>query len=294
MSSSVDPGETAVPEISEPQKLDFDDPVRELDVRLVNGAVNVVGTDEPGVRVEIADIQGPPLVVRREGGRIVVAYDDLPWKGFLKLLDRKGWQRHAVVTVSVPAATRLSVGVIGASAVISGIRGSTAVRGVSGGTTLVGLSGEVRAETVSGGVEAQALRGPLRMSSVAGDLTVIDGDSTAMRADTVSGDMILDLEHAAGGTDIALTTVSGEIAVRFPGTADAQVEAGTAGGALSSAFDELRTAGQWGAQSLRGTLGSGAGRLRVKTVSGAVALLRRPPRDEFAPDEFAHDLRKDV
>lgn len=279
-----------MPEVSAPQKIDFDHPVDELNVRVVNGTVNVVGTDDPGARVEIAEITGPPLIVRRDGSRIEVAYEDLPWKGFLKWLDRKGRRREAVVTVSVPAGTRLSLGVVGATAVVTGLRGRTAVRGVSGGTTLVGLTGDVRADTVSGDVETQALRGSLRMNSVSGDLTVIDGDGSAVRADTVSGDMILDLEHAADGTNIALSTVSGEIAVRLPDAADAVVQATSAGGTLSSAFDELRVDGTWGARSLGGTLGDGAGRIRVTTVSGTVALLRRPLREAVV----AHDLRKDV
>lgn len=283
-----------MPEVSRPQQLEFDDPVAALDVRIVNGAVNVVGTDAPGARVEIAEIHGPPLEVRREGDRIVVAYDDLPWKGFLKLLDRKGWERSAVVTVSVPAGTRLHLGVVAATAVVSGVHGGTTVRGVSGGCTLVGLGGEVRADTVSGAVEAQALRGPLCLKSVSGHLTVIDGDGSSVRADTVSGDMILDLAHTAGRPDIALATVSGEVAVRLPDTTDAVVQAGTAGGALSSAFDALRVAGHWGAQSLTGTLGTGAGRLRVKTVSGTVALLRRPPQEDAVGAGAAYDLRKDV
>lgn len=282
-----------MPEISEPQKLDFDHPVDALDVLIVNGAVNVVGTEEEGARVEIAEVHGPPLLVRRAGRRIVVAYEDLPWKGFLKLLDATNWKREAVVTVSVPADSRLTVGVVGASAVVSGIRGGTSVRGVSGGTTLVGLSGDVRADTVSGSVETQSLRGALRMNSVAGDLTAIDGGASSVRADTVSGDMILDLGRAAVGAEIVLNTVSGEIAVRLPDPADADVEVGTAGGAVSSAFDELRVDGHWGAKRLTGRLGNGTGRLRATTVSGAVALLRRPMGDD-GPDGPHTSLRKDV
>lgn len=283
-----------MPEISAPQKLEFDHPVDTLDVRIVNGTVNVVGTDDPGARVEVAEIHGPPLSVRRDGSRVEVVYEDLPWKGFLKWLDRKGRHRHAVVTVSVPADARITVGVVGATAVVSGIRGGTAVRGVSGGTTLVGLTGDVRADTVSGNVETQALRGALRMNSVSGDLSVIDGGGTSVRADTVSGAMIIDLDHTARGADVHLNTVSGEIAVRLAEPADATVEASTAGGAVSTAFDELRVDGQWGAKRLTGRLGDGAGRLRATTVSGTVALLRRPSGDDDAADGRTTSLRKDV
>ncbi|CAM5376143.1 hypothetical protein SVIOM74S_06311 [Streptomyces violarus] len=43
-----------------------------------------------------------------------MAYEDLPWKGFLKWLDRKGWRRSAVVSLAVPASTRVEVGAVGA------------------------------------------------------------------------------------------------------------------------------------------------------------------------------------
>ena len=38
--------------------------------------------------------------------------------------------------------------------------------------------------------------------------------------------------------------------------------------------------GQWGAHKITGRLGDGTGKLRATTVSGSIALLRRPPREE--------------
>ncbi|HZX38998.1 MAG TPA: DUF4097 family beta strand repeat-containing protein [Streptomyces sp.] len=267
-------------EVSEPKKLTFDDPVTALNVRIVNGTVNVVGTDEGSARLEISEIEGPPLVVTQQDGTLTVAYEDLPWKGFLKWLDRKGWHRSAVVSLAVPAGSAVEVGVVGAGAVVSGIRGTTAVRGVSGDTTLVGLSGAVRADTVSGNLEAQAVTGDLRYNSVSGDLTVIEGAGSSVRAESVSGDMVIDLDPAGRPTDIRLTTVSGEVAIRLPHPADAQVEANTASGSVSNAFDDLRISGQWGAKKITGTLGTGTGTLKATTVSGSIALLRRPPAED--------------
>ncbi|WP_181763725.1 DUF4097 family beta strand repeat-containing protein [Streptomyces albidus (ex Kaewkla and Franco 2022)] len=274
-------------QISEARTLEFDAPLDTLHVRVVNGTVNVVGTAEPGARVEITDVQGPPLTVTREGGSLVVAYEDVPWKGFLKWLDRKGWNRHVVVSVSVPAQVQLSVGVVGANAFVSGMTGRTDVRGVSGDTTLVGLTGQVRADTVSGNIETQGLTGRLSFNSVSGDLTVIDGSGSAVRADSVSGDMILDLgtDGTTDEMDVALGTVSGAVAVRFPYPAHAKVEANSAGGAVSSAFEELKAVGQWGAKKVSGVLGDGSGRVKANSVSGSIALLRRPaaPFDDEAP-----------
>lgn len=273
-------------EVSEQKKLTFDDPVTAVSVRIVNGTVNVVGTDERvlaeqgGARLEISEIQGPPLIVTRTGTTLTIAYEDLPWQNFLKWLDRKGNRRSAVVSLAVPAGASVEVGVVGAGAVISGIKGRTEVRGVNGDTTLVGLAGRVSAETVAGNVEAQAVTGDLRFNSVSGDLTVVDCGGSSVRADTVSGAMVIDLEPAGKPTDIKINTISGEVAIRLPHPADAKVEANTASGSVSNAFDDLRVGGQWGAKKITGTLGAGTGRLKAMTVSGSIALLRRPPAED--------------
>ncbi|HJX87897.1 MAG TPA: DUF4097 family beta strand repeat-containing protein [Gemmatimonadales bacterium] len=266
--------------VAEPQKLTFDDPVTALQVRVVDGEVNVVGTEERTARLEITGIEGPPLLVTRQGGTLTVTYEDLPWKGFLSWLDRRRTSRRAVVSLAVPAGAAVEVGVVGAGAVVSGIRGRTEVRGVTGDTTLVGLSGTVRGETVSGSLEAQAVTGDLNFQSVSGDLTVVEGAGTSVRAQSVSGDMMVDLDPSGRPTDIRLTTVSGEIAIRLPHPADAEVEANTASGTVSNAFEDLRVGGQWGAKKITGTLGSGTGTLKATTVSGSIALLRRPPAED--------------
>ncbi|MFH9196312.1 DUF4097 family beta strand repeat-containing protein [Streptomyces anulatus] len=268
--------------IAEPRKLAFEDPVTALHVRIVDGTVNVVGTDEPGARLEVSAIEGPPLLVTQEDGRLTVAYEDLPWPHFLGWFDPKVRHRSAVVTLVVPAASSVEVGAIGAGAVVSGISGRTEVRGVSGDSTLVGLTGAVRGESLSGSLEAQGVTGDLRFHSVFGDLTVVDGAGASVRAESVSGAMVLDVDPSGKPTDIRLATVSGEIAIRLPHPADARVEANTASGSVSNAFEDLRVDGQWGSKKITGTLGAGTGTLRATTVSGSIALLRRPPAEDDA------------
>lgn len=268
--------------IAEPRKLAFEDPVTALRVRIVDGTVNVVGTDEPDARLEVSAIEGPPLLVTHEDGRLTVAYEDLPWPHFLGWFDPGVRHRSAVVTLVVPAACSVEVGAIGAGAVVSGISGRTEVRGVSGDSTLVGLTGAVRGESLSGSLEAQGVTGDLRFHSVFGDLTVIDGAGASVRAESVSGAMVLDVDPSGKPTDIRLATVSGEIAIRLPHPADARVEANTASGSVSNAFEDLRVRGQWGSKKITGTLGAGTGTLRATTVSGSIALLRRPPAEDDA------------
>ncbi|MEU9289892.1 DUF4097 family beta strand repeat-containing protein [Streptomyces sp. NPDC048275] len=274
--------------VAEPKKLTFDDPVTALHVRVVNGTVNVVGTDESSARLEVSELEGPPLQVTQQDGTLTVAYEDLPWKGFLKWLDRKGWRRSAVVSLTVPVGTPVEVGVVGAAAVVSGVEGRVEVKGVTGDTTLVRISGPVRVDTVSGSLEAQAVTGNLRFNSVSGDLTVVEASGTSVRADSVSGSMIVDLNPTGTPTDVQLSNVSGEIALRLPHPADAEVEANTASGTVSSAFEDLRVSGQWGAKKITGRLGAGNGKLKAMTVSGSIALLRRPPTDEGPYEDDGH------
>ncbi|MET9410781.1 DUF4097 family beta strand repeat-containing protein [Streptomyces sp. NPDC002935] len=271
--------------VAEPKKLSFDDPVTTLHVRIVNGTVNVVGTDEGSARLEVSELEGPPLQVTQENGTLTVAYEDLPWKGFLKWLDRKGWRRAVVVSLAVPTGTRVEVGVVGAAAVVSGVDGRVEVKGVTGDTTLVRVAGPVRVDTVSGNLEAQAVTGDLRFNSVSGDLTVVEGSGSSVRAESVSGSMIVDLDATGAPTDVQLSNVSGEIAIRLPHPADAEVEANTASGTVSNAFEDLRVNGQWGAKKITGRLGAGNGRLKAMTVSGSIALLRRPLAEDEPYDE---------
>ncbi|MFI1333629.1 DUF4097 family beta strand repeat-containing protein [Streptomyces sp. NPDC020845] len=282
--------------LTEPQKLTFDDLVSTLQVRVVGGTVNVVGTDTGPARLELTEIDGPPLTVTHEDGALRVGYDDVPWKGWLKWLDHKGWNRTVHLTLAVPTDTSASVGAVGAGAVVSGLTGRTDVHGVTGDITLLGLTGPVHADTVSGRVEAQAVTGRLRFNSVNGDLTVIEGSGQSVHADTVSGDIVLDLAATttSGGADIALNTVSGEIAIRLPHPGDAEVEAHTTSGAVSNAFEDLRVTGQWGAKRVSGRLGAGSGRLKATTVTGAIALLRRPPTEEDAPADTPTDSPADA
>ncbi|MEU8460183.1 DUF4097 family beta strand repeat-containing protein [Streptomyces sp. NPDC029003] len=290
--------------VAAPQKLAFEQPVTDLRVRVVGGTVNVVAAADGGpARLEVSEVDGPPLHVVQEGGTLTLSYEDLPWNGSQGLKEwfeskpwkawsgsseggRKAWERSVTVTLTVPAATRVQLATVSGTAFVSGISGPADVNGVSGDATLVRLSGRVKAHTVSGSVEAQSLTGELGFHSVSGGLTVVDGAGGSVRADSVSGDMLIDLAPdpaAPKPVDIVLNSVSGEVAIRLPHPADAKVEANTATGGVSNAFEDLRVSGQLGAKRITGTLGTGAGTLRATTVSGSIALLRRPQAEADAP-----------
>lgn len=261
--------------VEQPQSIDLVG-VRRLEVRMVSGSVDVVGRTEDaedgGAQVEVTDVAGT-LVVTLEGGTLTVQHERLTWGG---LLDWVGNRRaSAVVSISVPADCPVELGVVSADAVVSGISADrTAVKSVSGDVTLDGVRSDISAQTVSGDLETRQLAGALSFSTVSGDLTVVDGASDAVKAESVSGDVTLDLDLGAGGR-IDVSSVSGDVTVRMPESAGVRVEVRTMSGSLDSAFDGLSSERKPGSLKLRGQVGTGDGRFTARTVSGDVTLLRR-------------------
>jgi hypothetical protein len=259
--------------IEAPTSLEFDD-VTGLRVRLIAGSVAVLATTgKPSL--EVSSIEGDPLTVSYEDGILTVAHENLSWEGLLKWLRP---QRHsATVTVSVPRKCTAQVGVVSATAIMSGISARASVKSVSGGITLDGVTGDVDANTVSGAVEAQGVNGKLNFNTVSGDLTLADGWLERLDVNGVSGDVTADLDlDPLGGMQV--TTVSGEVVLRLPAEADAQVNLHSVSGDVRSEFAELRRSSAPASRSVSGSLGAGSGQVSVTTMSGRVMLLRRAER----------------
>jgi hypothetical protein len=258
--------------IDAPTTLDFDG-VAALRVRIISGSVAVLSTDERPC-LDVASLAGQPLLVSHEAGILTVTYEDLTWDGLL------GWlrpQRHsAAITITVPKDCPIQLGVVNASAIVSGISAKTSVRSVSGNITLDGVTGTVEAKTVSGDIEAQGIDGRIGFNSVSGDLTLADGTVHHLDAKTVSGRITadIDLEHGGG---LRVGTVSGAVAIRLPAQTSTRVDLRSTTGRVLSEFSGLQSSNGPGANLLTGILGAGddTGRLSITTMSGQVTLLQR-------------------
>lgn len=261
--------------VEKPQSIDLEG-VRGLKVRMVGGSVDVVGRTEDAesgaAQVEVSEVKGV-LLVTLDGNVLTVAHERLTWGG---LLDWPGNRKaSAVVSISVPADCPVELGVVSADAVVSGMSADRAnVKSVSGSITLDGVRSDIVAQSVSGDLETRQLAGTLDFTTVSGDLTVVDGSSDAVKAETVSGDITLDLSLAPGGR-ISTSSVSGDVMVRMPDSTGLSVTFTTMSGSLTSNFDGMRSERRPGRSTMSGQLGSGGGELSAKTVSGDVTLLRR-------------------
>ena len=270
--------------IEAPTSLEFDD-VTGLRVRLISGSVAVLATDgKPSL--DVTSVEGDPLTVTYDGGVLTIAHENLTWEGLLKWLRP---QRHsATVTVTVPRKCQTQVGVVSATAVMSGIGSRTSVKSVSGAITLDGVTGDVEANTVSGELEAQGINGRLNFRTVSGDLTLADGWLERLDANMVSGDVTADIDlDPLGGMQV--TTVSGEVTLRLPAEADARVNLHSMSGDVRSEFSELKRTSAPASRSVSGSLGAGSGHVSVNTMSGRVMLLRRARRETAPQDVRAAD-----
>jgi DUF4097 and DUF4098 domain-containing protein YvlB len=244
--------------------------VQALSVRLVSGRVDVVGTDDDVATVQVSELKGRPVIVEVVDGRLSVHHEKLTWDGIFDWFSRN--EAKAVVSIAVPRAVACELGVVSAEAIVSGLTAATKVKAVSGDVTLDGIRADVTAKTVSGDLETRDLSGRLSFQTVSGDLTVVSGHGDEVRAETVSGQVTLDLE-ATGRVD--MKSVSGDLTIRLAPTTGVSVDVTSVSGRLEAALDGLERETKPGRTSLRGHVGDGATAVRARSVSGDFTLLRR-------------------
>jgi hypothetical protein len=266
--------------IDSPRTIDLGD-VAVLKVRVISGSIAILATeDEPSL--DVSSLAGQPLLVTHEAGILTITYEDLQWDGLL------GWlrpQRHSAdLTVTVPGGCPVQVGLVKASATVSGIAARVTAKSVSGDLTLDGVTGNIDAKTVSGDLEARGIDGKIAFNSVSGDLTLASSAVGQLDARTVSGRVTADIDLRDSG-GLRVSTISGDVAVRLPACASARVDLRSTSGRVHSEFDGMSAAPGPGPTVISATIGSGSANLSVTSVTGNVTLLTRP--EPQAPGQTA-------
>lgn len=259
--------------VDSPVNMDFDD-VTTLNVRLIGGTVAVLAAgDKPSL--EVTEVRGRPLQVEYSSGTLTISYEKLSWERLLDFL--KPMNDRASVTVTVPADCPVQLGVVSASALVSGLGAGTSVKGVSGDITLDGIAGEVVANTVSGELLARDIDGTVHFATVSGELTLADSALSGLSAESVSGRVTADVTLDSTGS-ASVSTVAGDVTLRLPADSDAAVRLNTVSGKVSTEFDTLRVHRAPASRYVNGNVGAGTGHVSVSTLSGAITLLRCPGR----------------
>ncbi len=271
--------------VTEPQRLDVGDVVHRLSVMLVQGQLNIVGTDGPA-RVEIASVGTEELHVKIIDGVLRIEHE---WpRGWTGLLTPIWWWLHgrrrfkAEVSVAVPYDVAADVKVISGAVLVSTLHGDLNVDCTSGRVTLLGVAGETRAKMVSGPIEALGCAGDIHVETVSGEITLADSAAGRLSARTISGSVTADLDNPPHDSHIFLDTTSGHITVRVRPDSDLSVHLHSVSGRVTSAFPGIVSRDRYaGSAPHVGVLGDGAGQLRARAVSGGITLLNRPVDEDF-------------
>lgn len=245
-----------------------------LKVGLVGGQVDIVAHDEPGIRIEVHGVTIKDLRVESDGTQVEIDHPQIGWDNFLDVFRNFGaGGPKAEISIAVPRAIALTLGVVSAGALISGIRNDAKLNTVSGDLIADGITGDLTTNSVSGDVQVRGLTGSINANSVSGDVAVT-GSMRKATVDTVSGSILVD---AIGDMNtINLNTVSGGMTVRLDETLPANYVLRSMSGRLVVDGVE-RSSG--GPSSYSGQVGELAGSfvdVRANSVSGGVTVLRRP------------------
>jgi DUF4097 and DUF4098 domain-containing protein YvlB len=257
-----------------------------VEISNTSGSVEVSGWDKPQVSVH-AELGGAVerVEVTSEPGRTLIKV----------LLPGHSWgDGEAKLHVQVPRGSELHLSTVSAEASVSGVVGAQRINVVSGNVAteiagadleLKSVSGDVKVRghgqsarlyvsSVSGDVNLAHGAGDLEMSSVSGTLVITLDSAHSVRARTTSGDLRFEGKLTRDASFEA-TSVSGDLKVRAPAEGGYSYDLSSFSGDIENCFGAKREKSGGVGHSLSGTLGAGAGHVRLKTMSGDIELCDR-------------------
>jgi DUF4097 and DUF4098 domain-containing protein YvlB len=235
----------------------------------VAGHVDVIAHDEPVVRIEVHSVSGKDLRITADGETLDIDHAQLSWENWLDVFRnfRPGAAR-ADISVLVPRDVTLKLGVVSATAIVSGLHESADLSTVSGDLATDGISGALQLNSVSGELSARNHTGKIVAHTVNGDVTAT-GTVLSFSADGVSGDVFLDLTGTPDS--VKINTVTGKVTARLEAGVATAYAINTVSGMLQIDDAALRVRGKF-----TGKTGALEGRwtdFRANTVSGDISVL---------------------
>lgn len=173
-------------------------------------------------------------------------------------------------TVALPRGVRLlastgngevDVRNAGADVRASSGNGEVNVSGARGRVSANSGNGDVSVDRVDGEVEANSGNGTIRVTTAKGPVS----------AHTGNGGIDVSMSSLAGDGDMEFSTGNGSITVGFPSNLSATIEANGSFRNFETDFP-INMGRGWSGNYVRGTIGSGARRIRLNTGNGRIAL----------------------
>jgi DUF4097 and DUF4098 domain-containing protein YvlB len=257
-----------------------------VDISNVGGSIEVRGWDRAEVSVHAELASGVQRVdVSSERGHTII-----------KVVGSHSGGGEAELHVQVPKGSEVNVSAVSADVTSQGVLGTQRLNAVSGDVTAEIAGSDVEARTVSGGIRLKGHGQParLRVSTVSGDVHIERGAGD-FEGNTVSGSLTVSLDSARSvrwrstsgdvsftgkltrGATFEASSVSGDLGVRASAEGGFEFEVSSFSGDISNCFNAQseRTSKYAPGSRLQGSLGGGAGHVRLKTMSGDIQLCDR-------------------
>lgn len=159
---------------------------------------------------------------------------------------------------------------------VEDVNGRLDVKSFSGEVTAANITGDVDITTQSGDLTLTDIRGNVEISNTSGDISMKGVTAKLVRAKTTSGDVVYDGTIDPGGR-YELVSHSGDVRLRIPREASAQLTVSTWNGEIDSDFPITLKPGEHGigaSNSKRFTfeIGGGSARITAETFSGDVTV----------------------
>jgi hypothetical protein len=195
--------------------------------------------------------------------------------------------------VKVPSSSSVSVNTVSADIRAEGLTGSQRLQSVSGNIDSVAaaedvecksVSGDVRiagsgkkgmltVTTVSGNATVSNVAGEVNGNTVSGDLQIAMNDASRSRLRSTSGDVGLKGKLASDAR-LDFESISGDVTLDLAGPVGADFDVSSFNGDINNCFgpQPVRTSEYAPGQELRFREGSGAARVRIKTLNGDISV----------------------
>jgi DUF4097 and DUF4098 domain-containing protein YvlB len=129
-------------------------------------------------------------------------------------------------------------------------------------------------ELVNGDLKVTGVTGYLSLGTVNGSITASGMTGNAW-VETVNGNLDLSFDKINKGQSIDLESVNGAVVLRIPAKSNAQVDAETLNGNVSSEFGLAVEEGVWIGRSMEGLIGSGGARIAIETINGSIDIKKK-------------------
>lgn len=250
------------------------------DVRVAtfDGSIQIQSWDRPEVLVEI-EKRGPTreavnaleVKVEQHGNTIELEVKKPPSESFHGI----GFHRSATakLTVSVPRRSDIRARSGDGSIRIERVNGRVEVHTGDGSIRAIDVVGEVTLNTGDGSVTVDGAEGRLDLQTGDGGVNVT-GKVSSLRAHTGDGSIVFRAQPGtAMSDDWEITTGDGSVSLYLPPDFAAEMDAHTGDGTIRNELAiTADDGGEVGRRTVRGRLGGGGKRLRVRTGDGSIRL----------------------